>query len=197
MSDDAAWVDLWWMPLGAGGHFVRLNGRVFEAVAARRGRRRPQPLFHSALEVHEAGVTTVIEMAPVPRRAGPPAERGAVGGGPVGWAPLGRSALFRYEVRCWRGGTIPDKDEAVGGPRRMGEDASFARRVLELVPSVPRPVWGRDGLGTGDMWNSNSLTAWVLARAGVDAGAIAPPEGGRAPGWHAGVVVAARAAAAV
>jgi hypothetical protein len=31
-------VDLYWLPLGAGGNSVRLNGRVFEAVAARLGR---------------------------------------------------------------------------------------------------------------------------------------------------------------
>ncbi len=185
-------VDLLWMPLGAGGHFVRLNGRAFEAVAARREGRRAQPLFHSALEVEVDGETTVVEMAPVPRRGGPPAERGVVAGGPVGWGPLGRLALFRYEVRRWRGGTIPDRDEAVGGPVRMGDDPEFARRVLDLVPAVPAPVWGRDDLRTGDMWNSNSLVAWALARAGVDAGAISPPEGGRAPGWRAGVVMAAR-----
>ena len=28
-------VDLYWLPLGAGGHFVRLNGRIYEALAAR------------------------------------------------------------------------------------------------------------------------------------------------------------------
>jgi hypothetical protein len=28
-------VDLYWLPLGAGGNFVRLNGRLYEAVAAR------------------------------------------------------------------------------------------------------------------------------------------------------------------
>jgi hypothetical protein len=27
-------VDLYWLPLGAGGHFVRLNGRVYEACDA-------------------------------------------------------------------------------------------------------------------------------------------------------------------
>jgi hypothetical protein len=30
-------IDLYWLPLGAGGHSVRLNGRVYEAVAARLG----------------------------------------------------------------------------------------------------------------------------------------------------------------
>src|SRR5205823_381088 len=32
-------IDLYWLPLGAEGHFVRLNGRLYEAVAARLGRR--------------------------------------------------------------------------------------------------------------------------------------------------------------
>ena len=42
------------------------------------------------------------------------------------------------------------------------------------------------------MWNSNSFISWLLARSGVDASAIRPPVGGRAPGWHAGLVVARR-----
>ena len=25
-------IDLYWLPLGAGGHFVRLNGRIYEAI---------------------------------------------------------------------------------------------------------------------------------------------------------------------
>jgi hypothetical protein len=44
-------IDLYWLPLGAGGHSVRLNGRVYEAVAARLGRRPVSDLYHSALEV--------------------------------------------------------------------------------------------------------------------------------------------------
>jgi hypothetical protein len=44
-------IDLYWVPLGAGGHSVRLNGRVFEAVAAGLERRRACDLHHSALEV--------------------------------------------------------------------------------------------------------------------------------------------------
>jgi hypothetical protein len=42
------------------------------------------------------------------------------------------------------------------------------------------------------MWNSNSLTSWLLVRAGVDTERLHPPTGGRAPGWDAGVVVAKR-----
>jgi hypothetical protein len=64
--------------------------------------------------------------------------------------------------------------------------------VLDLVPSVPTPVWGRDELDTGDMWNSNSVVSWLLTSAGIDPDTIAPPPGGRAPGWRAGVAVAHR-----
>lgn len=44
-------VDLYWLPLGAGGHSVKLNGRIFEAVVARLERRTRSDLYHSALEV--------------------------------------------------------------------------------------------------------------------------------------------------
>jgi hypothetical protein len=64
--------------------------------------------------------------------------------------------------------------------------------VLDLVPQVPTPVWGRDHLKAGDMWNSNSVTAWLIARSGMDTASLQPPVGGRAPGWHAGLVVAQR-----
>ena len=57
----AAAVDLYWLPLGAGGHSVRLNGRVFEAAVSRIEHRPACDLYHSALEVllkeHGSGVT--------------------------------------------------------------------------------------------------------------------------------------------
>jgi hypothetical protein len=58
-------VDLYWLPLGAGGHSVRLNGRVFEAVAAGLERRRACDLYHSALEVRAPQGRFVIEMTPI------------------------------------------------------------------------------------------------------------------------------------
>jgi hypothetical protein len=64
--------------------------------------------------------------------------------------------------------------------------------VLEAVREVPTPVWGRDELGTGEMWNSNSVIAWVISRSGIDGESVHPPAGGRAPGWGAGLVVARR-----
>jgi hypothetical protein len=182
-------IDLYWLPLGAGGHSVRLNGKVFEAIAARLSHRGRCDLYHSALIVHVPDGRFVIEQAPVEKDG---EARGVVAEGPVGTRAAGRVRLFRYEVRRWRGGVIPDLDEAVESPRRLSEDADVARRVLALVPDVPRVVWGRDELGAGEMWNSNSLTSWVLVRSGIDAESIQMPALGRAPGWHAGIVVARR-----
>jgi hypothetical protein len=184
----AAAVDLYWLPLGAGGHFVRLNGRVYEALAARLKRRPACDLYHSALQVEVAEGTFVIEQAPVHDWSGE--QRGVVAEGAVGSRWAGRYRIFRYEIRLWLGGHIPDVAEAVDSPRRLTDDEDRARRVLDLVAQVPTPVWGRDELGTGDMWNSNSVISWVIARSGIDTELIKPPAGGRAPGWEAGLVVA-------
>jgi deazaflavin-dependent oxidoreductase (nitroreductase family) len=183
-------VDLYWLPLGAGGRFVRSNGRLYEALAARLEHRDRNDLYHAALEVHLADDRYVIEQAPAWNTKDP--DRGVVREGPVGSRRLGRFRLFRYEVRRWRGGVIPDRHEAVDSPRRLSSDADRARQVLDLVPGVPAPAWGRDEQQAGEMWNSNSVVAWVLARSGHDTGEISPPAGGRAPGWRAGLAVAAR-----
>jgi hypothetical protein len=187
--EDAA-VDLFWLPLGAGGHCVRRNGRVFEAVAARAAQRPARDLYHSALEVRVATARFVIEQAPVRDTRGE--QRGVVAEGPVGTRWAGRFRIFRYEIRRWRDGQIPDADEAVCSPRLLSEDRVSAQRVLDLVPQVPTPVWGRDELETGDMWNSNSVIAWLIERSGIATESIHPPAGGRAPGWQAGLVVARR-----
>jgi hypothetical protein len=186
-----AGVELYWLPLGAGGHFVRLNGRIFEAVMARIEKRTTSDLYHSALEVTVPDGRFAIEMAwPIPKESG--ALRGVVAEGPVGTGRAGSRRIFRYEIRRWRDGAIPDVEEAVESPKRLTDDPSIARRILELVPDVPTPVWGRDELQTGEMWNSNSLISWLIARSGLDVGPVHPPAGGRAPGWHAGLVVARR-----
>jgi hypothetical protein len=181
---------LYWLPLGAGGHCIARNGRVFEALMATYERRGVRDLYHSALEVRLGGDRFVIEMTPV--WAGAAADRGVVRVGSVGSRLLGRSALFRYEVRRWRSGTIPDMREAVAGPRRVSSDITRAQEVLRLVPLVPALTWGRDESRTGEMWNSNSLTSWLLARSNHPMDTIDPPAHGRAPGWRAGLVVAAR-----
>jgi hypothetical protein len=186
----AAAVDLYWLPLGAGGHFVRLNGRAYEALVARMERRAVCDLYHSALQVRVPEGTFVVEQAPVSDLSGK--RRGVVAEGAVGSHWAGRLRIFRYEIRLWPNGHIPDVAEAVDSPRRLSNDEDCARSVLELVAQVPTPVWGRDELGTGDMWNSNSVIAWVIARSGIDTESIRPPAGGRAPGWQAGLVIASR-----
>jgi hypothetical protein len=182
-------IDLYWLPLGAGGHSVRLNGLVFEAIAARLQHRGRADLYHSALQVYLPEGRYVVEQAPA---WGEGSRRGVVGEGAVGARVLGRFRLFRYEIRCWRDGIIPDIAEAVESPRRLGEEPELAQRLLDLAPQVPTPVWGRDELGTGEMWNSNSTISWLLTSSGLDADSIPLPRGGRAPGWHAGIAVAQR-----
>lgn len=183
-------IDLYWLPLGAGGNFVRLNGKVYEAVSARLHRRPSCDLYHSALQVFVREGRYVIEQTPVFDAEG--AKRGVVGEGPVGARWAGRFRLFRYELRRWRDGVIPDLDEAVDSPRRLTNDVALAHRVLKITPEVPMLVWGRDELHAGEMWNSNSMIAWLLSRIGLDAESIEPPAGGRAPGWLAGIVAARR-----
>ena len=185
-------VDLYWVPLGAGDHIVRVSGKLYEALKGISERRPRTDLYHSALEITLPGDRFIIESAPIPDLRG--SERGVVAEGPVGVRWLGRFRLFRYEIRSWRGGAIPDVSYAVASPVRVSTDVEQARRVIELVPRVPTPVWGRDELATGDMWNSNSVVSWLLARAGIETAALQPPVGGRAPGWEAGLTVAARQA---
>jgi hypothetical protein len=114
-----------------------------------------------------------------------------VADGAVGHRHLGRFRTFRYEVRRWLGGVLSDEGFAVSRIR-IDLDLDQARRVIDLLPAVPTPVWGLDELDAGEMWNSNSVVSWVLCRAGIDLAPFEMPAGGRAPGWDAGAVVAAR-----
>ena len=184
-------VDLFWLPLGAGGHSVRWNGRAYEAACAVLERRAAAELYHSALRISLPSGSWTLKMTPV-WAVPTDADRGVVAEGAVGLRAAGRSRLFRYEVHCWRDGVIADLDEAVGGAVRLSNDPGLCRHLLALLPEVPHPVWGRDELHTGEMWNSNSVTAWALTRSGLDVTAVRPPRAGRAPGWRAGVVVAHR-----
>ncbi len=187
-------VELLWIPLGAGQHVVRISGRIFEALAAFSHRRHACDLYHSALVVTVPDGRYVIEMTPVPDQHGD--RRGVVAGGVVGSGWLGKLRVFRYEIHRWRDGVIPDADRAAASTT-LQLDMADAQHLLDLVPSVPTPVWGRDQLDAGDMWNSNSVTSWVLHRSGIDTSHLAPPDGGRAPGWGAGLVVAERPALSV
>jgi hypothetical protein len=162
-------IDLYWLSLGAGGHSVRLNGRVFEWFAARREHRDRCDLYHSALKVYVPEGRFVIEQAPA---WGEGSRRGVVAEGAVGARALGRFRIFRYEIRSWREGVISDITEAVESPLRLSEEPQQAQGLLELAPQIPTPIWGRDELGAGEMWNSNSTVYWLLATSGLAVEAI-------------------------
>ena len=188
-GERAVGLDLYWIPLGAGARVVRTSGRIYETLAAWREHRPRCDLFHSALVARLPGCTYFVEMTPVPAAGD---DRGVVGNGAVGSRRLGTFRVFSYEIRRWRGGVIPDIGFAVASPVRVTKDEEAVRQAMAWVEWVPTPVWGRDELATGEMWNSNSVVSWVLERSGLLDAAGSPPTGGRAPGWNAGVTVARR-----
>ena len=90
---DAA-VDLYWIPLGAGGRSVRFNGVVYEAMAASIEHRRRCDIYHSVLAIALPSGRFMVEMTPVPDalwvlerrrcpRASRPSRCGTVAGLPV------------------------------------------------------------------------------------------------------------------
>lgn len=183
-------IDLYWIPLGAGGAAaVRVSGRVYEWLQARRQHRQRFDLYHTALEVHLSHGTFTVENA-WPSPDDDLAARGVVVEGPVWSRHLGRFRVFRYEVRCWRDGVIPDLAEAVASPQSVSHDPGRASALLDIVSEVPAITWGRDALGTGEMWNSNSVVSYLLTRIGLAADQCRPPTGGRAPGWQSGIEMA-------
>jgi hypothetical protein len=89
-------VDLVWLPLGAGGHSVRLNGRVYEALAARIARRPVNDLYHSALELRLPEGRFVVELAPIPDGNG--ARRGVVAENPEASCPTASDSALGDEL---------------------------------------------------------------------------------------------------
>lgn len=130
----AAAEDLYWIPLGAGGHYVRFSGRVFEAIEAARRRRSSTTPLSSSSSTASATRSSSLRS--------PDADEASRGVGAVGSRRASRLRLLRYEVRCWRAGSTPDLCYAVEGPDRLTGDARAARRLLDLVATVPLPVWG-------------------------------------------------------
>jgi Arc/MetJ-type ribon-helix-helix transcriptional regulator len=189
---DQIGIDFYWIRLGEGGRVVRFCGWVYERVVALHERRRPLSLYHSALQVFVEEGRYAIESAPVVDELGE--KRGVVAVGQVGAKWAGRWRIFRYELRRWKEGVIPDLAEAVESPRRLSNSSEVARKLLELMEEVPNLVWGRDEIKAGEMWNSNSQMAWLLEKSGLEAEKIEPPKHGRAIGWKAGVVAARREA---
>ena len=75
-------VDLYWIPLGAGGRVVRSSGKLYEALKALVEHRPRLDLYHSALQIWLPDDRFVIECAAILNLRGE--ERGVVAGGPVG-----------------------------------------------------------------------------------------------------------------
>src|SRR4051812_29631345 len=130
----ASAVDLYWLPLGAGGHSVRFNGLVFEAIAAGLRHRTRCDLYHSALVVRLGSDRYIIEMAPVWNEHA--SDRGVVGEGAVGSRRLGRLRMFRYEIRRWRGGRLPHLEEAADSPPRLAAGPGGGPRGVDPGPRV-------------------------------------------------------------
>jgi hypothetical protein len=98
-------VDLYWLPLGARGRWLRIGGRLFEAVAARLERRSVRDIYHSVLEVRVPEGRFVIEMGPVADANG--AGRGVVAEGAVGIGWAGRSASSATKCAAGAVGSRP------------------------------------------------------------------------------------------
>ena len=185
-------VDLYWIPLGAGGHCVRFNGRVFEALAAARGAAASlRPLPRRARRRHRRRAVTRSSSRrrrTATWRAGASSRRA-----PSAAATPGGCVVFRYEVRCWRDGSIPDLGAAVGGPMPADERSPRSPATCSTLVA-DRPTCrcgGATSYDAGEMWNSNSMIAWLIAGRGAAGGATCDrrPDG-RAPGWAAGLEVA-------
>jgi hypothetical protein len=179
-------LDLYWIPVGAGTPVVRISVGIFEAMSAAVQRRKRCTLLHAALLATTEYGTIAVEVAPTPDAFGR-RDRGVVAEGTVGLSCLHRLRMFRYEVRRWPNGVIPDLRHAVASPVLLTEDDHLVQRCLDLIAHVPTPVWGRDELHLGEMWNSNSVVSWVLSQAELLPVVKFPPGLARAPGWDAGI----------
>jgi hypothetical protein len=187
----AAFVELYWLPVGAGtSRFQQASLRLWEAIEAARARRPRQKLVHAALKIAaEDGIPHTLELMPAFVRA----DASPLITGPVGIRPAGRLRLFRYQFLCLRADRLPDEDFAFAAPVLLSEDPAAAARVLDLGHRVPRYTWGRRVPGTSEMWTSDSVVSWLLARAALTdpLAPLLPPPGTRAPGWQAGFQVIA------
>lgn len=190
MAEDC-FVDIYWMPVAAGtGSHVRLwSLAAWEACDAFAHRRQRKKLYHSALKVRTPRAEDfTIELTPVfGFEPAPPAMTG-----PVGFRGADRFRLFRYQMRCIRAERLPDEEWAVS-QTRLTDDSDIAERIVTATKEVPSLTWGRRAKGTSEMWTSDSAISWLLRRVGLDAAAVKVPEGGRAPGWVAGLELACEA----
>lgn len=176
-------LELSWIPVGAGTHFQRASLLLYESVAAAISRRPRATLVHAGIKFALDGQRYTFEVMPAPPG---PNHRGEVTG-PVGIRPAGRLRLFRYQAVLSESPALPDEQWAVGPAIRLTSDPATIARAIELRLEIPAYTWGRRRRGHSEMWTSDSAVSWLLGRAGLDVRAIAIPPGTRAPGWFAGI----------
>jgi hypothetical protein len=103
--------------------------------------------------------------------------------GAVGSRLAGRYRLFRYEIRRWHDGVIPDIGEAVSSPVRVTQDLVQASLVLDLVESVPALVWDgtratRATCGIRTRWSHGCSLALASILAGYGRRPVVARRGG-------------------
>lgn len=185
-SDASGFIDLYWIPVGAGTRFQKFSLSLYEGLLARISRRPTATLLHAALKLGIDGRRFTLEVTPSP--AGPNSFHEVTG--PVGIRGADRLRLFRYQVCLREGNTLPDEGWAVVPAVRLGTDDRLAADIAALTKSVPAYTWGRRRKGHPEMWTSDSCVSWLLSRAGLAAEALEVPAGCRAPGWSSGIVEA-------
>lgn len=190
MGEPDCWLDLYWIPVGAGTRFQRASLLFYEAVAAWIARRPRKALVHAGLVGSQNSKPFTVELMPSPAGR---ADAGEVTG-PVGFRLAGRLRLFRYQVCILDESRLPDQEWAVEPPSRLTEDGEVVGRVLAQSRLAPAYTWGRRRNGHPEMWTSDSTAAWILSTAGIDTGRLGPPPGTRAPGWQSGILEAGRSA---
>lgn len=183
-----SFVDLYWIPVGAGTRFQRTSLLLYEGVAAALARRRRAKLVHAGLKGRVVGRPFTLELMPSPPGINVKHEVT----GPVGVRGADRIRLLRYQVCVLPNESLPDEQWAVEPPVRVAEGEATASRILELAKQVPAHTWGRRRPGQSEMWTSDSAVAWMLVNARVATERIDVPFGCRAPGWRAGLQEAFR-----
>jgi hypothetical protein len=183
MTNDDSYVDLYWIPVGAGTRVQRASLVLYEALAAAVSRRPRVALVHAGVKLGLDRRRYTFELMPAP--PGPNPDREVTG--PVGVRLAGRLRIFRYRACLVESDSLPDEEWTIGEPVRVSLDPDVVRRVVDLRRDIPAYTWGRRRRGHSEMWTSDSAVSWLLGRAGIDVGSIEPPAGARAPGWRAGI----------
>ena len=137
---DDSFIDLYWIPVGAGTHLQALSLSLYEILAASVARRPRATLYHGALKLQLRGKSQTLELMPVPRhQANPPLMTG-----PVGVRGADRLRRFRYQLYCADSDLFPDEKWAVGSPKRLTTNPATVESLLANALR-PQPYLGTEG----------------------------------------------------